>query len=67
MINKNVSKWLSNQRRKQQLSVKKIDLSKLTKWVYGKKEIYHQSKKFFKIVGIRIYSNLYNKKNGINQ
>ena len=62
MINKNVSKWLSNQRRKQQLTVKKIDLSKLTKWVYGKKEIYHKSKRFFKIAGIRIYSNLYNKK-----
>ena len=62
MINKNVSKWLSNQRRKQQLTIKKIDLSKLTKWVYGKKEIYHKSKRFFKIAGIRIYSNLYNKK-----
>ena len=62
MINKNVIKWLSNQRRKQLLSVKKKDLSKLTKWVYGKKEIYHKSKKFFKIVGIRIHSNFYSKK-----
>ena len=52
MINKDVIKWLSNQRRKQHLTVKKKDLSKLTKWVYGKKEIYHKSKKFFKIVGI---------------
>ena len=62
MINKNVIKWLSNQRRRQLLSVKKKDLSKLTKWVYGKKEIYHKSKKFFKIVGIRIHSNFYRKK-----
>ena len=62
MINKNVTKWLSNQRRKQLLTVNKKDLSKLTKWIYGKKEIYHKSKKFFKIVGIRIHSNFYNKK-----
>ena len=62
MINKNIIKWLSNQRRKQLLTVSKKDLSKLTKWVYGKKEIYHKSKKFFKIVGIRIHSNFYNKK-----
>ena len=62
MINKNVIKWLSNQRRKQFLSVKKKDLSKLAKWVYGKNEIYHKSKKFFKIVGLRINSNFYSKK-----
>ena len=62
MTNKNITKWLSNQRRKQSLTVKKKDLSKLTKWVYGKKEIYHKSKKFFKIVGIRIHSNFYSKK-----
>ncbi len=62
MINKTVFKWLSIQRRKQILNVKKVDLSKLTKWVYGKKEIYHKSKKFFKIVGIRIESNFYKQK-----
>ena len=67
MINKNIIKWLSNQRRKQLLTVSKKDLSKLTKWVYGKKEIYHKSKKFFKIAGIRINSNYYKKKKiGIN-
>ena len=65
MINKNVTKWLSNQRRKQLLTVKRKDLSELTKWIYGKKEIYHKSKKFFKIVGIRIHSNFYSKKYGI--
>ena len=59
---KNVIKWLGNQRRKQFLSVKKKDLSKLAKWVYGKNEIYHKSKKFFKIVGLRINSNFYSKK-----
>ena len=63
MISKNISKWLNNQRKKQLLIVEKIDLSKLSKWVYSKKEIYHKSKKFFKIAGVRIQSNFYNKKN----
>ena len=63
MISKNISKWLSNQRKKQLLTVEKIDLSKLSKWVYSKKEIYHKSKNFFKIAGLRIHSNFYNKKN----
>ena len=63
MISKNISKWLNNQRKKQFLIVEKIDLSKLSKWVYSKKEIYHKSKKFFKIAGVRIQSNFYNKKN----
>ena len=63
MKNKNILNWLGNQRKKQFLTVEKIDLSKLNKWIYSKREIYHKSKKFFKISGIRIKSNFYNKKN----
>ena len=63
MINKSISKWLNHQRKKQLLTVKIISLSKLSKWIYNKREIYHKSKKFFKIAGLRIQSNFYNKKN----
>ena len=63
MINKSIFNWLNNQKKKQLLTVEKINLSKLSKWIYGKREIYHISKKFFKIAGIRIQSNFYNKKN----
>ena len=63
MINKNISKWLDNQRNIQSLAVEKINLSKLSKWIYNKRAIYHISKKFFKISGLRIKSNFYNKKN----
>ena len=63
MTNKNILNWLNNQKKKQFLLVKKIDLNKLSKWIYNKKEIYHKSKKFFKIAGVRIKSNFYNKKN----
>ena len=62
MINKDILNWLNNQKKEQLLIVKKINLSQLSKWIYGKREIYHKSKRFFKIVGIRIQSNFYNKK-----
>ena len=62
MKNKNTLSWLGNQKKKQFLKVEKIDLSKLNKWIYSKREIYHKSKKFFRIVGVRIQSNFYNKK-----
>tara|TARA_B100001057_G_scaffold465256_1_gene521218 strand:+ start:428 stop:631 length:204 start_codon:yes stop_codon:yes gene_type:complete len=67
MNNKIILKWLNNERKKNFLNVKKIDLSELRKWVFNKKEIYHESKKFFKVVGIKIQSNFYKKKIGINQ
>ena len=62
MINKQIFTWLQKQRRKQFLKINKIDLSKLQKWVFNKKEIYHESKKFFRIVGMKINSNFYKKK-----
>ena len=63
MINKNISNWLNDQKKKQFLKVEKKDLFKLIKWIYNKREIYHKSKKFFKITGIRIKTNFYKKKN----
>tara|TARA_B100000963_G_C22618821_1_gene668786 strand:+ start:1539 stop:2801 length:1263 start_codon:yes stop_codon:yes gene_type:complete len=63
MINKDIFNWLNNQRKKQLLTVEKISLSRLSKWIYSKREIYHKSKRFFKITGLRIQSNFYNKKN----
>ena len=63
MINKTILKWLNDQRKKQLLNVKKISLSKLSEWIYNNKKIYHKSKRFFKIAGLRIQSNFYKKKN----
>ncbi len=63
MTNNKIINWLNDQKKKQFLTVKKINLSKLSKWIYSKREIYHKSKKFFKIAGVRIQSNFYNKRN----
>ena len=62
MINKKIFKWLNQQRKKQLLTIDIIDLLRLQKWISNKREIYHESKRFFKIVGIQINSNFYKKK-----
>ncbi len=61
MTNSGLLKWLNFQKKIQYLNVKKKDLIFLKEWNINKKEIYHKSKKFFKIIGIRIKSNFYKK------
>ena len=39
MINKEISKWLNNQRKKQLLTIERISLSKLNKWIYNKRNL----------------------------
>ena len=58
----NFSNWLIKQKRKIFFSVKEKDLSKLEKWVITKKNIFHESKKFFKIAGIKVRTNFNKKK-----
>lgn len=59
---KYLEKWISEQKKKNKINVKKKDLSKLESWIISNKKIYHKSKKFFQIIGIRVSSN-FNKKN----
>ena len=55
----NISNWLSSIKRKNFFLVKKKKLSNLKKWKISKNNIYHQSGKFFKIVGVKIKSNYF--------
>ena len=66
MINKNILKWLKDQRKKQLLNVQKINLSNLSKWIYNNKEICHKSKNF-KIAGLEFNQIFIIKRVGINQ
>ena len=59
---KYLEKWISEQKKKNKINVKKKDLSELESWIISNKKIYHKSKKFFQIIGIRVSSN-FNKKN----
>ena len=61
MINTKLLKWINFQKKTQFFNVKKKDLINLKEWNFNKNEIYHKSKKFFKIIGIRIKSNFYKK------
>ena len=59
MISKKIVNWLTKMKQKHLLDVNIINLNKINNWEFNKTEIFHISKKFFKIVGIRVFSNFY--------
>ncbi len=61
MISSKLFIWLKKQRKLQKINVTKVNLDSLKKWKINNREIFHTSKKFFKIIGIRIQSNFYKK------
>ena len=61
MISQKIIKWLNYQKKNKHLSVKVINLDKISQWIFNNSIIYHKSKKFFKITGIEVSSNLYKK------
>ena len=61
MISQKIIKWLNYQKKNHHLSVKVINLDKISQWIFNNSIIYHKSKKFFKITGIEVSSNLYKK------
>ncbi len=56
---KKIYNWLNKQKIKQKIIVKEINLSNLHLWNYKPSKIFHSSKKFFSIFGIRVKSNFY--------
>lgn len=59
---KNLKKWLNDQKKINKIIIKRKKLDKLKNWIISNKKIFHNSKKFFQIVGIRVSTN-FNKKN----
>ena len=59
MVSQKIIKWLNKQKKKHKLSVNIINLNQIDKWHYSSSLIYHKSKKFFKIVAIKVVSNFY--------
>ncbi len=62
MISQKIKNWLKKQKKKHKLKVKVIKLKDIVKWKIDNSKIYHKTKKFFKIVGIKVLTN-FNKKN----
>ena len=61
MLNLKTTSWLKKQKKNNKLKVNIIKLSNLDKWNFNEKEITHTSGKFFKIVGLKVYSNFFKK------
>ena len=51
--------WLKNQKKIQKIIIKEKNISDLNSWKYNSEKIYHNSKKFFSIIGLRVVSNFY--------
>lgn len=45
--------WVTNLKSKYDLSIKQIPLKDLNNWVFSNEEIYHESRKYFAVLGIR--------------
>ena len=61
MISQKIRNWLNKEKKKHTLSVNRKNISTLKNWHYSHKDISHKSGKFFKIVGLKIYSNFFKK------
>ena len=62
MISQKIKNWLKKQKKKHKLKIKVIKLKDIDKWKIDNSKIYHKTKNFFKIVGIKVLTN-FNKKN----
>ena len=56
---KQIYTWLKNQKKRQKIIIKEKNISELISWKYNPGKIYHNSKKFFSIIGLRVFSNFY--------
>ena len=61
MLNSKITNWLKHEKKINKLNVKIIKLSNLDNWNFNNKKITHKSGKFFKIVGLKVYSNFFKK------
>ena len=57
-----IKRWLKSQKKKQKIIVKEKDISKLESWNFNHKKVFHESKKFFSIIGVRVSSNFYRRR-----
>tara|TARA_B110000196_G_scaffold152487_1_gene131337 strand:+ start:1566 stop:2837 length:1272 start_codon:yes stop_codon:yes gene_type:complete len=62
MISQKIKNWLKKQKKNHKLKIKVIKLKDIDKWKIDNSKIYHKTKNFFKIVGIKVLTN-FNKKN----
>ncbi len=57
MLNKKFLNWLNSQKKKHKIKIKIKGLNKLKNWRFNNEQIFHETKKFFKIIAIDVKSN----------
>lgn len=50
----NIITFLTQLKSTYDLDIQRVPLNKLKKWIFGKSEIYHEEKKFFKVIGVEV-------------
>ena len=61
MINNKFKNWFKGQKKINKINIDIIDISKINNWKADKVSIFHISKKFFKIIGIKVNTNFFKK------
>ena len=61
MINKKFDNWFTNQKKNNKITVSIVGISKIINWKADNNKIFHFSKRFFKIIGIKINTNFFKK------
>jgi dTDP-4-dehydro-6-deoxy-alpha-D-glucopyranose 2,3-dehydratase len=54
-------KWFDKQKKTNIIKVKIIDITKIKNWTHNQDSIFHNSKRFFKIIGVKVKTNFYKK------
>ncbi len=62
-----VEKWYKNVIKKKEMAVEEIPLSECKKWIVNDDEIYHESKEFFSIKGLRVKTSIREAERGWDQ
>lgn len=58
---KHLKRWIKDQKKINKIFIKKKNLDHLKNWIISRKEIYHKTRNFFQVIGIRVFTN-FNKK-----
>lgn len=60
-MDKKLYRWFDKQKKTNTIKVKVLDISKIKNWTINQDIIFHNSKRFFKIIGIKVKTNFYKK------
>ena len=60
-MNLKLSSWFKTQQKINKINISFVDFPNVKNWTANNNEIFHNSKKFFKIIGVKVKTNFYKK------